>query len=75
MWNTYMPSLPININMVLEKNQDFMCEMVNLKRDGWLHYTKALNNLTYDFWKPLTEKADQQIENLAESMKLTIRLK
>lgn len=64
-----------NINTVIEKQQTFLCEFVDLKRNGWNHYSKALNNLTYDFYKPWLDEADKQVSNLADSMKLVIKLK
>lgn len=73
MLNFYPPVF--NINTVVENQQTFLCEFVDIKRNGWNHYSKALNNLTYDFWKPWLDEADKQVNNLAESMKLTIRLK
>jgi hypothetical protein len=64
-----------NINTITEKQQTFLCEFVDIKRNGWMHYSKALNNMTGDFWKPWLDETDKQINNLAESMKLAIRLK
>jgi hypothetical protein len=64
-----------NIETVIEKQQTFLCEFVNLKRNGFHHYTKALNNLTYDFWKPWLDDADKNVSNYAEALKTTIRNK
>lgn len=64
-----------NINTVIEKQQTFLCEFVDIKRNGWNHYSKALNNLTYEFWKPWLDEADKQVSNLADNMKLVIKLK
>lgn len=65
----------ITINDLVEKNQQFLCEFVNLKRDGFLHYTKALNNYTYFFWSPWLSDADTAVKNLAEHMKMCIKMK
>jgi hypothetical protein len=64
-----------NINTVITNQQTFLCEFVDIKRNGWLHYSKALNNMTANFWKPWLDEADTHVNNLAEHMKLTIRLK
>jgi hypothetical protein len=64
-----------NINTVITNQQTFLCEFVDIKRNGWLHYSKALNNMTGNFWKPWLDDADTYVNNLAEHMKLTIRLK
>lgn len=64
-----------NINTVIANQQTFLCEFIDIKRNGWLHYSKALNNLTYNFWKPWLDEVDTYVNNLAEHMKLTIRLK
>jgi len=66
---------PITITDVIEKNQQFVCEFINLKRNGFLHYTKALNELTYGFWSPTLKDADEYVKNLAENMKLVARFK
>ena len=63
------------ITDVVEKNQQFLCEFVNLKRNGFHHFSKAVNELTAGFWKPMLDQADQQVTNLADSMKLCIKLK
>lgn len=63
------------INDVVGKYQTFLCEFVDLKRNGYHHYTKALNNLTYGFWNPWLLESDNQITKLAENMKSNIRLK
>lgn len=73
MLHYYEPVL--NINTVIEKQQTFICEFVDIKRNGWLHYSKAVNNMTGNFWKPWLDDADTYVNNLAEHMKLTIRLK
>jgi hypothetical protein len=64
-----------NINTVITNQQTFLCEFVDIKRNGWLHYSKAVNNMTGNFWKPWLDDADTYVNNLAEHMKLTIRLK
>lgn len=67
--------LPYTIVDVAQKNQNFLCEFVNLKRNGYLHYTKSLDDLTYGFWGPWLKQSDKYIENLAEQMKSVIRIK
>ena len=75
MLNMYnYPPMP-TITDVISKGQQFCCEFVDLKRNGFHHYTKALNNMTGGFWKPMLDQSDKQIADLADSMKLTIRLK
>ncbi len=69
----YQVPYSFTINDVIEKNQQFLCEFVNLKRDGFLHYTKALDNYTCFFWSPWLRDADTHIKNTAENMKLLIR--
>lgn len=74
MWaNNLSPFTPITITNVIEKNQTFLCELVNLKKDGFHHYTKAFNSLTYGFWEPMLKQSDDLITKLADDMKLTIR--
>lgn len=63
------------ITQATEQYQTFLCEFVDIKRNGFLHFTKAYNNLTYGFWGPVLKDADKYIENFAENLKLTIRLK
>ena len=63
------------ITDVTNKNQQFLCEFVNLKQNGWHHYSKALNDLTYGFWKPVLDQADDQVDKLADHMKLCVKLK
>lgn len=69
------PMIPINIDMVMEKNQLFLCEFVDLKRNGYHHYTKALNDVTYGFWGPWLKKSDEAITLFADELKRTIKLK
>lgn len=64
-----------NINTCIEKQQKFFCEFVDLKRNGWNHYSQALNELTYDFYRPLLNRLDQEVSDLAENMKTVIRTK
>jgi hypothetical protein len=73
MW--YQPFELPNINTSLEKQQKFFCELVDLKRNGWRHYSTAFNELTYNYYKPVMNKFDAQVEELAESMKTAIRKK
>jgi hypothetical protein len=64
-----------NINTSIEKQQKFFCELVDLKHNGWRHYSRAFNELTYNYYKPVMTKFDAQVEELAESMKTAIRKK
>lgn len=74
MW--MQPTLPtFNINTCTEKQQKFLCEFVEIKRNGWMHYTRAYNELTYNFWKPLTDQQDAFVNDLAENMKSFIKAK
>ena len=75
MLHLYPPLNMPTITDVVEKNQQFLCEFVNLKRNGFHHFSKAVNELTAGFWKPMLDQADQQVTNLADSMKLCIKLK
>jgi hypothetical protein len=75
MFHLYPPLSTPTITDVIEKNQQFLCEFVDLKRNGFLHYTKALNNYTYFFWSPWLNDADNYVKNLADNLKLTIRMK
>lgn len=72
MWWNQPLELP-NINTCMEKQQKFLCEFVDLKRNGWNHYSQALNELTYDFYRPLLKKCDAHVADLAENMKTVIR--
>lgn len=72
LWSMVQQS-PINIDDVAQKHKTFLCEFVDLKRNGWFHYSKALNALTSGFWSPVLEKSDKYIEQLAEEMKTSIR--
>lgn len=62
-----------NIETVTKQQQNFFCEFVDIKRNGFRHYVKALNNLTYNFYAPILEKQEKSIDELAESMKFAIR--
>ena len=73
MWHQPL-ELP-NINTSIEKQQKFLCEFVDIKRNGWRHYSTAFNDLTYNYYKPLMTKLDTQVEELAENMKTAIRTK
>lgn len=74
-WGQNSQYSPITITDVVNRHKTFLCEFVDLKRNGWLHYSKALNTLTYGFWNPMLEESDKYIENLAEDMKKNIREK
>lgn len=68
--------LPVfNINTVIEKHQTFLCEFVELKRNGFHHYTRALDNLTYMFWQPWLLEQEKAIDQLADQMKQLIKVK
>lgn len=70
------PQYPsFTINDLIEKNQQFLCDFINLKREGFLSYSKALNIYTYGFWSPWLKEADQSVINLAEHMKLCVKFK
>jgi hypothetical protein len=73
-WQPLQFELP-NINTSIEKQQKFFCEFVDLKRNGWNHYSRALNELTYDFYRPVLARADKAVAELAENMKTVIRTK
>ena len=75
MFHLYPQFTMPTITDVVNKNQQFLCEFVNLKQNGFHHYTKALNELTGGFWKPVLDQANQQIDKLADDMKLTIKFK
>ena len=66
---------PVTITDVTERNQQFLCEFVDLKRNGFRHYANALDNLTYYFWSPVLKEQIKTIDNFAETLKLTIKLK
>lgn len=74
MWSNFMPA-PINVNTIIEKNQTFLCEMVDIKRNGYRHFCTAFNDLTYNFWSPWVEDSKRYIDNFAEHLKLNIKLK
>lgn len=75
LWDTTHLQFPITIADVSSRHQTFLCEFVDLKRNGYLHFTKAYNNLTYGFWGPWLNESDKYINNLAEHLKLVIKLK
>lgn len=64
-----------NVKTNTEKYQKFLCEFVDIKRNGWRHYSIAFNDLTYNYYKPVMDKFDQQVEDLAKTMKSVIREK
>ncbi len=75
LWSqNYMP-YSYTINDVTDKYATFLCEFVDLKRNGYLHYTKAVDNLTYGFWGPWLRESDKVVSNFAEHLKLVIKLK
>jgi hypothetical protein len=63
------------INDVVAKGQHFLCEFVELKRNGYHHYTRALNDLTVGFWRPWLDESDKAVDQLADNMKLAIKFK
>lgn len=63
------------ITDVVNKNQLFWCEFVDLKRNGFHHYTRALNELTNGFWRPWLNEADTHVSNFADNLKLCIKNK
>lgn len=73
MW--YQPPEIPNIKTSLEKQQKFLCEFVDLKRNGWRHYSTAFNELTYNYYKPVMNKLDEQVDELAKNMKAVIQHK
>lgn len=75
-WNQ-QPSyaFPYTVVDVVDHYTTFLCEFVDLKRNGYHHYTKAYNNLTYGFWGPWLKESDKIVSNLAEHLKLTLKLK
>lgn len=62
-----------NIETATKQQQSFLCEFVDIKRNGFRHYVKALNNLTYNFYAPMLEKQEKAVDELAETMKFAIR--
>lgn len=74
MFYTGTPTTYTISDLVL-KNQQFLCDFVDLKKTGFLSYTKALNSYTYFFWSPVLKEADNYIINLADHMKLCIKFK
>ncbi len=64
-----------NIETVVDKNATFYCEFVDLKRNGYHHFTKAINNLTYDFWRPWLDITDKNVTLYADSLKKVIKYK
>lgn len=73
MWTQTVPMVPLTITDLIAKQQTFLCEFVDLKRNGYHHYTKALDTLTGGFWGPILKQSDGHITKLADDMKLTIR--
>ena len=69
--NPVMPT----IDDLVVKNQQFLCEFVDLKHNGWNHYSKALNNLTNGFWAPWLRQADKGVADFAHVLKTTIKQK
>ena len=74
-WNPTHLQFPITITDVSDRYQTFLCEFVDLKKNGYHHYTKAYNNLTYGFWEPWLKDSDTHITNFADHLKLAIKLK
>lgn len=69
------PQIPYTITDVVDRYTSFLCEFVDLKRNGYYHYSKACDNLTYGFWSPWLKESDKIVSNLAEHLKLTLKLK
>jgi hypothetical protein len=75
-WNPQaIYSFPYTINDVMDKHTTFLCEFVDLKRNGYHHFSKAYDNLTYGFWGPWLKQSDTYVSNFAEHLKLTLKLK
>jgi hypothetical protein len=72
MWWQPMFEAP-NIKTCVEKQQKFFCEFVDIKRNGWRHYSTALNELNHGFYGPLLKRMDQQVDDFAEVLKTVIR--
>jgi len=75
-WNpqpTY--TFPYTINDSMDKYTTFLCEFVDLKRNGYHHFTKAYDSLTYGFWAPWLKQSDQTVNNFADHLKLILKLK
>ncbi|NBP01943.1 MAG: hypothetical protein EBU90_17740 [Proteobacteria bacterium] len=75
LWNPTHLQFPITITDVVGRYQTFLCEFVDLKKNGYHHYTKACDNLTYGFWGPWLRDSDTYVTNFADYLKLAIKLK
>lgn len=71
----HLQNLPITITDVTNRYVTFVCEFIDLKRNGYHHYTKAYDNLTYGFWGPWLRESDKTVSNFAEHLKLVAKLK
>ena len=74
MWPGH-PALVVNIETVIGKQQQFLCDFVDIKAEGWRKFSSSFNQLTGGFWAPWMIPVDKAVEKLAEEIKLTIRLK
>jgi hypothetical protein len=73
-WQPENYNLP-TIENSIEKQRKFYCEFIDLKRNGYHHYTRALNDLSYGYWKPILIKTDDYVTKLADNMKAAINTK
>lgn len=72
MWYGH-PALDVNIDTVIKKQQQFLCDFVDLKAEGWRKYSCSFNQLTSAFWAPWMVQADRTVEQLANNMKAVIK--
>lgn len=71
----YNTPITYTINDVVNKNQQFVCDFINLKKDGFLAYTRSVNAYTNFFWSPWLKEADTLVVNFADNLKLCVKFK
>ena len=64
-----------DISEVIKKNQDFVCEFIDIKTNGFHQFALSLDKLTYSFWKPLLNLMEENVNNFGIAYKNTVRLK
>lgn len=62
-----------DISEVVEKNQDFIADFVDIKTNGFDQYCQSLNRLTFNFWKPVLDNMNLSVKDLGMGMKMAIK--
>jgi hypothetical protein len=69
-----MHSYPsFTVTQSFEKYQTFLCDFVEIKRNGFQQFAVSLDKLTYGYYKPLLDQMEKQVNQLAGEMSASIK--